>query len=657
MPWRRITLALAATALVGVCVALLSPVPALAATAHPIGGGSIFSSLGGLVGGVFSSIGHAVLGAFSWTISLAAKFILTTIAALVKLLIPASWVHKGLQIMQWIVAVPNYAGKITSPGGGTHYGFAGINELRDLFMWLGVAVAPLALVYATTRAMLGEREPVAIPVLRVLAVAGAVILYPYLWTQFAALADQVTHAILSLHAVSQGLYKLMDYAVGGVALGGWQLIDLGLMGAIALALLALIFLKVVIILLGALLYATGPLMIGLVATESGAALARAWASAVGMLLGLGIVWAAMFAVGALLIGDASSAGPLIAGHSDFGTLIGGLLLAVAGLASLWLCLKVAREAASLLRMQLAGLLAFSRRTRTSSSTAGSRASASRGRTTGQSLRDYGSRLARAAGAAGGELAAAVAAGGALQTGGRLVGQVGRRGILGTAAAGGGWGAGKVAPHAETLIGRSRAGAVAVRMARAGTAGWQAEPPGRRSGTRPHDAADKRAAGDAARTRNGRGAGADTRERRGTVAAVRDGKSDTRTPVGARPGAGRPGTSPGANGDGSRGATAASDSVRTARPASPPPRSSTRAGGSSRAPSRSGSSPPPARTPTAPRQAPAPKRSAPAPAPKPARQPAPQPAPSSSRDGGRTGTTSRPQRTPDRPRDRGGRGER
>ena len=181
MPWRRITLALAAIAVVAVCACCSrrrrrSPRPPIRSAA------GILSSLGGLVGGVFSSIGHAVLGAFTWTISLAAKFILTTIAALVKLLIPASWVHKGLQIMEWIVAVPNYAGKITSPSGGTHYGFAGINALRDLFMWLGVAVAPLTLVYATTRAMLGEREPVAIPVLRVLAVAGAVILYPYLWS-------------------------------------------------------------------------------------------------------------------------------------------------------------------------------------------------------------------------------------------------------------------------------------------------------------------------------------------------------------------------------------------------------------------------------------------------------------------------------------------
>ena len=78
----------------------------------------------------------------------------------------------------------------------------------------------------------------------------------------------------------------MLYAVDGVALGGWQLVDLGLMALVAIELLSLIFLKVVIILLGALLYATGPITIGLVATESGAAIARAWASAVVMLLAL-----------------------------------------------------------------------------------------------------------------------------------------------------------------------------------------------------------------------------------------------------------------------------------------------------------------------------------------------------------------------------------
>ena len=265
-----------------------------------------------------------------------------------------------------------------------------------MFTWLGVAAAPLALVYATARALIGDGDPIGIPVLRMLATGVVIVSYPYWWSQAAALADQVTNAILSVPAVAAGLQRLMEYAVGGVALGGWQLIDLGLMGATGLALLALIFLKVVVVLLGALLYATGPVMIGLVPTRAGSGLARAWASAAVMLLGLGIAWASVFAVGAVLIGDSATAGPLIAGNSSFGSLVGGLLLAVAGVASLWICLKVAREASALLRMQLAGLLAVHRRRhgrppRRAQSTGAAR-------TTGASLRAYGSRLSGAAGA-------------------------------------------------------------------------------------------------------------------------------------------------------------------------------------------------------------------------------------------------------------------
>ena len=105
----------------------------------------------------------------------------------------------------------------------------------------------------------------------------------------------------------------MQYAVGGVALGGWQLIDLFLMGAIGFALLGLIFLKVVIVLLGALLYAIGPLMIALVPTDGGIVIARAWASAALALLMVPLAWSTILAVGALLINDSSTAGPLIAG--------------------------------------------------------------------------------------------------------------------------------------------------------------------------------------------------------------------------------------------------------------------------------------------------------------------------------------------------------
>jgi hypothetical protein len=441
---------------------LVVPAPAYAA------GGHLPLVTAGILGSIFGTIGHAVLGAFSWTIGLASKFVLTTLAALVKLLIPHSWINQGLQIMEWIVAVPNYAGKISSPGGGQQYGFAGINALRDLFMWLGVAVVPLSLTYATSRAMIGEYEPVGIPVLRVVAVAVVIASYPYWWSQAAALTDQITHAILTLPDVAQGLDKLMQYAVDGVALGGWQLIDLGLMGAIGIELLGLIFLKVVVILLGALLYATGPLMIGLVPTRAGGAILRAWGSAVTLLFALGIGWATLFAVGALLINDAGTAGPLIAGNSTFGSLVGGLLLAVAGLASLWLCLKATKEASGLLRLQVAGLLALGH----SHGSGSSARTSTRSQTTGRSLRDYGSRLARATTAAGGELAGALPGGTALATAGRTAGYVGRRGLVGTAAAGARHGAKQAAAPTASLVGRSRAGAVAVSMAHAGTANWR-----------------------------------------------------------------------------------------------------------------------------------------------------------------------------------------
>ena len=300
MRGRGITVAVVLAAV----IALAGAAPAAAAT-----GPHVPLVTAGILGSIFGSLGHAVLGAFSWTVGLASKFILTTIGALVRMLIPRSWANKGVEIMEWIVAVPNYAGTVTTPAGRTVYGFGGINALRDLFTWIGVGLLPLTLLYGTTRAMLGERGHVAVPIARVLAIAAVLVSYPYWWTEAAAMTDTVTHMVLTLPRVASGLHQLMLYAVDGIALGGWELVDLAVMAFVAIELLSLIFLKVVIILLGALLYATGPLTIGLVATESGAAIARAWASAVVMLVALPVAWATLFAVGALLAGRRRYGGP------------------------------------------------------------------------------------------------------------------------------------------------------------------------------------------------------------------------------------------------------------------------------------------------------------------------------------------------------------
>src|SRR5690349_714177 len=71
----------------------------------------------GILDSIFGGIGHVVLGAISWTFGLASQFFLVTLGALVKLLIPRSWAQQGVQLMDWIVQVPNYAGKIATPQG------------------------------------------------------------------------------------------------------------------------------------------------------------------------------------------------------------------------------------------------------------------------------------------------------------------------------------------------------------------------------------------------------------------------------------------------------------------------------------------------------------------------------------------------------------
>ena len=542
---------------------LTAPTAAFAAAPHLLVAPAVLGPIGSAIGGVFHLIGGVVLGGLSWTVGVAGKFILNTLAGLIRLLIPASWAKDGLQVMHWIVAVPDYAGTITTPSGQVTYGFAGINALRDLFMWIGAALLPLTLVYATSRAALGAGHNVAAPVVRVVALGAVLVSYPWWWSQAAAAVNQLTQFVLALPPVSHGIYKLMQYAVGGVALGGWQLIDLFLMGAIGSVLLGLIFLKVVIVLLGALLYAIGPLMIALVPTDGGIVIARAWASAALALLILPLAWSTILAVGALLINDSSTAGPLIAGQGSIASLLGGLLLAFAGLASLWLCIRAAREAGAILRGQLGGLLVLGRaRVGATASTAPAPT-----RRASESLRSFAGRIAGATGAA---LSAAGPPGQALASGARAFATNSRHGLIGAGGAVIRTGALAAAPGTAALVDRTRAGAAAVRMARAGTASWQTsksrtESTPRSGGSRP--SSPRSSATAVAADRNG---GASTGQRPDADRADRSNAASRGRPVyAARPAAPSAphGADSRAQGTGRTGTTA--KSTGTKRPGTPP----------------------------------------------------------------------------------------
>jgi hypothetical protein len=425
--------------------------------------------VGGALKDLLDKAGGVLLNGVNWTSDVAGQFIVQTLGGLVDLLIPDSWARQATSIMQWVVAVPNYGARIQTPGGSLTYAFAGINELRDLFVWIGLALLPLTLVYASTRSMFGLGDHVALPVIRVLAIGVALVSYPWLWAQVAAIVNQLTKAVLSTPLVGAGVNRMFEFIVGGAALAGPPLVGLLVMGAAGVALLATIFVKVLMIIVGALVYATGPVMLGLAPTERGAAAARAWLTLALGLAALPIVWTTVFAIGGLLMNDSAGAGALIATDSDLGKLLGGLLLALAAVATFWLNLKLTGFAAAILGGQVGGMLSLA-----SSARAGRGPGASVPSDARDALTAFGARVSGAVRGAARPLAESGRAGAMLVRAGGGVSALASGGMLGVG--------GRLARRGATGVGRSsvghaigetKAGVLATRMARAGHSGWKA----------------------------------------------------------------------------------------------------------------------------------------------------------------------------------------
>jgi hypothetical protein len=463
-------------------LALSAASPALAATAAGSRAGVAIALLGP-VGDLLGGLTHAVLGGVDWTVNVAGDFILNLLGGLIKVLIPRSWIHKGLDIMGWLVAVPDYTGRVSTPGGGHAYGFAGVNAMRSLYLWLGMAIAPLTLVYATARSWSGQGDPPHIPLTRVLVVAIALLNYTWLWSQAVALTNQITHAILGVPAVTSGVQKMFEVLIAGAALGGLPLIGLLLMGAGGVQLIVMIFVKVTMILIGALVFAIGPLMIGLVPTERGNAFARAWLTLAAGLFVLPVLWASIFAITAVLINDASSGASVIGGSSGLGQVLGGLLIGLAAIAGFWLNIKLTKGFAGLVGGQLAGLLALAGggarallggAGRAGSNAGGGTASSAAG--AAASLRGFGAKVGGAVSGAAGALLPAGRAGAVLAGAGGAAGVLARGGLIG---AGGALASKGIAGAARSAAGRatasSRAGTVATRAARGARRGWNNAP--------------------------------------------------------------------------------------------------------------------------------------------------------------------------------------
>jgi hypothetical protein len=164
---------LGAAVILGLVGAVILAASATAATPGPPIADVL--GVGGALKDLLDKAGGVLIGGVNWTSDVAGQFIVQTLGGVVDLLIPDSWARQATSVMRWVVAVPNYGAQVTTPDGSAAYAFAGVNELRDLFVWIGLALLPLTLVYASTRALFGLGDHVALPVIRVLTIAVALV--------------------------------------------------------------------------------------------------------------------------------------------------------------------------------------------------------------------------------------------------------------------------------------------------------------------------------------------------------------------------------------------------------------------------------------------------------------------------------------------------
>jgi len=414
----------------------------------------------------FGWVKDQVLGGLEWGVDQAAGFVTNLLAGIADALIPDWLAKEALNFVAWTVSIPNYAAGGDGAGG---YAFGGVNTLRGVLTWVGVTLIPLTLTVAIGRASLGvgHDHPIA-PFTRALSSIALVLLYPFVWSQLATGANQLTRSIIRIPAVQQGLNEQFEFMVGGGALRGVPMLGALMLLIAAALLIGLVVLKLMILVAGALLYVTGVLMPGIAATERGQAITQAWITATVGLLAIPVIWTVVFAIGALLMNDADTAAGAVAGSGKLKELIGGLMLAVGSIAASAVALKIGMALASVVVGQVGGALALA-----GGGQGGGQRTAVQGAASGATskLAAFGDRLGGAlrqtagshlSGSARTGALAALAGGGALARGG----------LLGAAGAGGRRALASSAQATRRLAQSAPAGVVASRVAASARAGWQ-----------------------------------------------------------------------------------------------------------------------------------------------------------------------------------------
>ena len=218
-------------------------------------------------------------------------------------LVPGFLKRAGVDALRWLVAVPNPANRQLWPT---------VGELQRDLTAVGVGLLPLTFTLAATRywalGLTGADAHAARALVQCAGAVCALVAYQWAFANTVAGVNVVTHAILGFDAVERGLGRSAALLFSGSLLSGSG-IFLALLGIVAAVLaIGLFLLKVALLVVCAILYASGGLLIALSPLPEAHGLFRAWKFGLVTIAAIPVGWCVIFAVSGALALDVTTFG-------------------------------------------------------------------------------------------------------------------------------------------------------------------------------------------------------------------------------------------------------------------------------------------------------------------------------------------------------------
>lgn len=218
--------------------------------------------------------------------------------ALAGALVPSWLKHGSVATIQALVALPD-------PAGWSH-----VSALQGEMTYLAAMLMPVTLAVSGLRYWLvgltGATHP-ATAVVRCAAVSGVLVAYRWIVEQTVAATNTLTHGILGVPAVGDGLARIIGVLFGGALLSGAGGVFGAFMVIIGVVFAAGLFAaQVLMTVVLAVLIVAGPPLIAVSAIPELSHLSRGWAHALGSVALVPLGWTVLFATAGALCLDATS---------------------------------------------------------------------------------------------------------------------------------------------------------------------------------------------------------------------------------------------------------------------------------------------------------------------------------------------------------------